>query len=91
MSERRFEVEWSPRAKRSLNRLPEKVVAACVGFVHGGLLDNPHRVGKPLRFDLEGSYCARRGDFRVIYEIDDEERRVRVAIIQHRSDVYRPQ
>ena len=89
MSERRFEVEWSPRAKRSLNRLPEKVVAACVGFVHGGLLDNPHRVGKPLRFDLEGSYSARRGDFRVIYEIDDRRRLIDVNPVRHRRDAYR--
>ena len=65
MSEERFEVVWS-RARRSLNRLPEKVVVACVEFVHGGLSENPYRVGKPLRFDLEGSYSARRGDFRVV-------------------------
>ena len=43
---------WS-RARRSLNRLPEKVVVACVEFVHGGLSENLYRVGKPLRFDLE--------------------------------------
>ena len=52
MSEERFEVVWS-RARRSLNRLPEKVVVACVEFVHGGLSENLYRVGKPLRFDLE--------------------------------------
>jgi mRNA interferase RelE/StbE len=91
MSEERFEVVWSPRARRSLNRLPEKVVVACVEFVHGGLSENPYRVGKPLRLDLEGSYSARRGDFRVIYEIDEQERQVRVATVQHRSDVYRSQ
>jgi mRNA-degrading endonuclease RelE of RelBE toxin-antitoxin system len=91
MSEERFEVVWSPRARRLLNGLPEKVVVACVEFVHGGLSENPHRVGKPLRFDLEGSHSARRGDFRVIYEIDEPERQVRIVTVQHRSHAYRPQ
>lgn len=90
MSEPRFEVEWSPRAKRSLNRLPEKVVLVCVEFVYGGLSDNPYRVGKPLRFELEGAFSARRGDFRIVYDIDEAERRIRIVTVQHRSDVFRP-
>ncbi|MFZ1441454.1 MAG: type II toxin-antitoxin system RelE/ParE family toxin [Candidatus Microthrix subdominans] len=90
MSEDRSEVAWSSRAKRSLNRLPEKVVVVCVEFAYGGLATNPRQVGKPLRFDLEGVHSARRGDFRVIYVIDEELRRVTITNVQHRSDVYRP-
>ncbi|MGH9213115.1 MAG: type II toxin-antitoxin system RelE family toxin, partial [Acidimicrobiales bacterium] len=37
-----------------------------------------------------GKHSARRGDFRVIYEIDDNRHRVTVVAIDHRSDVYRP-
>jgi mRNA interferase RelE/StbE len=51
---------------------------------------NPHRAGKPLRGELEGLYSARRGDFRVIYEILEEERIVVVHRAVRRSDVYRP-
>ena len=36
------------------------------------LAHNPFRVGKALRDDLAGRYSARRGDFRVIYEIHDD-------------------
>jgi mRNA-degrading endonuclease RelE of RelBE toxin-antitoxin system len=39
---------------------------------------------------LEGLYSARRGDFRIIYEIDEAELVVIVHRIQHRADVYRP-
>lgn len=91
MSEEQFEVAWSSRAKRSLNRLPEKVVVVCVEFAYGGLATKPRQVGKPLRFDLEGFYSAQRGDFRVIYEIDEELRRVTITNVQHRREVYRPQ
>lgn len=85
-----FEVEWAASALRSLDRLPEKIATACVEFVYGGLADDPHRVGRPLRFDLEGKHSSRRGDFRVIYQIDRQQNLLTIMAIDHRSDVYRP-
>lgn len=85
-----FEIAWTASALRSLARLPEKIATACVEFVYGGLADDPRRVGRPLRFDLEGKHSARRGDFRVIYEIDDQQHLLAIIAIDHRSDVYRP-
>jgi len=79
---------WPTR--RALARLPEKVAAAAVEFLYGSLAANPHRVGKPLKLGLEGLHSARRGDYRVIYRIDDQHRRVDVVAIEHRSDIYRP-
>ncbi len=64
--------------------LPEKVATAAIEFVYGPLADNPQRVGKPLRFELEGLHVARRGDYRVIYEIDDGVKRNVVHVIEHR-------
>ena len=84
-----FDVAWTPSAKRSLTRLPDKVGHAVVEFVYGPLADNPHRVGKALRLELAGLHTARRGDFRIIYRIDDDARRVAVLAIEHRADVYR--
>lgn len=34
-------------------------------------------------------YRVRVGDWRIVYEVDDERRRVVVIRIAHRSDVYR--
>jgi mRNA-degrading endonuclease RelE of RelBE toxin-antitoxin system len=60
-----------------------------VEFLYGSLAASPHRVGKPLKLGLTGLHSARRGDYRVIYRIDDH--RIDVVAIEHRSDVYRPQ
>lgn len=90
MTTRSFEIDWASTALRSLNRLPEKVATACVEFVYGGLAENPHRVGQALQFDLEGKHSARRGDFRVVYAIDEDRGVVTVLAIDHRSDIYRP-
>ena len=84
-----FEVAWTAAARRSLPRLPEKVATAVVEFVYGSLAANPPRVGKPLKLHLEGLHSARRGDYRVIYRIHAEGRRVEVIAVEHRSSVYR--
>ena len=55
-----------------------KVAAAVVEFVYGDLARDPYRVGKPLRFELEGLYSARRAEYRVIYRVDDGAEVVRV-------------
>ena len=85
-----FRVELSRAAKNALTHdLPEVVAVACWEFIRGPLAENPRRVGKPLRDQLEGRYSARRGEFRVIYQILEDRVVVRVIHIAHRRDVYR--
>lgn len=90
MNQDAFTIAWTSASRRALTRLPEKVAAAVVEFLYGSLASSPYRVGKPLKLGLEGLHSARRGDYRVIYRIDDHQRRVTVVAIEHRSDVYRP-
>lgn len=84
-----FEIHWAAPARRALRRLPEKVATAAIEFIYGPLASNPSRVGRPLRFELEGMHSAHRGDYRVVYRIDARRRRVEVLAIGHRADVYR--
>ena len=90
MSENVFAIAWTAASRRALVRLPEKVATAVVEFLYGSLASSPYRVGKPLKLGLEGLHSARRGDYRVIYRIDDKQRRITVVAIEHRSDAYRP-
>jgi len=84
-----FEIAWSPSALRDLARLPEKVAAVVVEFVYGALAENPHRVGHELRFELEGKHSANRGDYRIVYAIDDDALLITILAIDHRSKIYR--
>jgi mRNA-degrading endonuclease RelE of RelBE toxin-antitoxin system len=77
-------------ARRSIDRIPAKVAVAVLDFLVGPLIENPHRVGKPLRGELSGLHSARVGTYRVVYEIIEEQHTVRVLYIDHRADVYRP-
>ena len=77
-------------ARRAIDRLPSKVALAVLDFLLGPLLENPQRVGKPLRGELTGLYSARVGTYRVVHEISDHDHAVRVVYIDHRADIYRP-
>jgi len=77
-------------AERQLNRLPEGTAAAIVEFMLGALLENPHRLGGQLQRELSGMRLARRGIYRIIYEIDDDKHLVIVYRIEHRATAYRP-
>ena len=77
-------------AERAPGRLPEAVSAAIVEFMVGPLTDEPRRVGHPLQRELAGLWAARRGPYRVVSEIDDDNDAINVIRIDHRADVYRP-
>ncbi|MEX0667552.1 MAG: type II toxin-antitoxin system RelE/ParE family toxin [Acidimicrobiia bacterium] len=85
-----YEVEITPEGLRHLNRLPAKVRDAALVTIFGPIAANPHRLGHALVGELEGLRYARRGDYRIVYEIFDDENTVLVHRIQHRGDVYRP-
>jgi len=86
-----YELVLTPPAVRAIQAgLPEGVAAAVIEFLTGALVDNPRRVGKPLRGDLMGIHSARRGTYRVLYRINEEGREVIVLRVDHRSDAYRP-
>ena len=80
----------APSEVRQLaEELPEKAAWACYEFVTGPLLEDPRRVGAPLRGKFEGLYRARRGDYGVRYRIDDKAGTVIILDLSHRRDAYR--
>ncbi len=87
-----YELGTAPPARRALAELlPNDDATAALEFITGPLLENPYRVGKPLREALAGVFSTRFGrDWRVLYEIDEEQRVVIVLDIRHRSTAYRP-
>jgi mRNA-degrading endonuclease RelE of RelBE toxin-antitoxin system len=69
--------------------VPEAVATAVIDLVTGPLIENPQRVGKPLRHELEGVWSARRGTFRILHQIKEASHEVVVLRVEHRSSAYR--
>ena len=90
MTDEPWDLVVARTARRAFDRLPEKITAAVLDFILGPLLENPGRVGKPLRGDLAGLNSARVGAYRVVYEIDHASHTIQVIYVDHRADIYRP-
>jgi mRNA-degrading endonuclease RelE of RelBE toxin-antitoxin system len=88
VSESQWNVLVMGPARRQIDRLPISVAAAVIETL-GAIASNPRRLGKPLRFDLEGCFSARRGPYRIVYRIDDERHTISVLAVGHRADIYR--
>jgi len=54
-----------------------------------GLLERGPRAGHILRGRLRGLRSLRVGTYRIIYQLTDTERTVRIVAIRHRSAAYR--
>ncbi|NNN22464.1 MAG: type II toxin-antitoxin system RelE/ParE family toxin [Acidimicrobiales bacterium] len=85
-----WEVSLTSHAAIDLEKMPRRVAPAVVEFLYGPLVKNPMRVGKALIGNLSGLYSARRGEYRVFYELIEDSEVVLVHRISHRSNAYRP-
>lgn len=84
-----YEVEIKERAVRALHeQLPLKIVDVILNYIYGPLKENPQRAGKKLNAPFEGDWSGRRGDYRVIYQIDDAKSLITVLDIEHRAHAY---
>jgi mRNA interferase RelE/StbE len=83
-----YEVLLSGKAERDLKRLPGALFHRIISESEA-LADEPR---PPRCRKLEGSkrdYRIRVGEYRVVYEIDEKGKTVRVMRVRHRRDVYR--
>jgi mRNA interferase RelE/StbE len=70
-------------------QMPPKIAEAVWAFIVGPLSENPYRVGKKLHAPLDFAYAARRGDYRILYQIDGDQVLIEVIDIRHRAKAYR--
>ena len=82
-----YELVVRARVRKSLVRLPKNVYRRVSNTIEG-LREEPRPPGCRKLSDREG-WRLRVGDYRIIYEIDDEERVVTILQVGHRRDVYR--
>jgi mRNA interferase RelE/StbE len=84
----RYVVRIEPAAQRDLRGLTEKVVKRILAEWARLQRDPRHPGAHKLKgYDLQ--WRVRVGDYRILYEIHDEEREVRVFRVAHRREAYR--
>ena len=83
-----YQVLVADSAAKEYRTLPVKVKTRVEAAVDG-LMADPRPRGVKKLAGHQRMYRIRVGYYRVVYEIDDQQRLVRVTRIRHRRDVYR--
>ncbi len=82
-----YKIDIRRRAKRGLDKLPEsdfQVVTVAIK----ALSQTPRPKGIE-KVKTTGLWRIRRGDYRIVFAIDDNERVITVVHVGHRREIYR--
>ena len=75
-------------AERDLNRLSAKLFDRIIAAIQA-LASNPRPPGCRKLTGSDNDWRIRVGDYRVVYEINDLSRQIRVNPVRHRREVHR--
>lgn len=85
----RYEIEFTRAADKAFSSLPEKVQDR-IDDVLDGLEKEPWPVGhKKLKGSKDDFLRVRVGDYRVVYQVEEDRLVIVLIRIGHRKDVYR--
>lgn len=82
-----YKIILKPSVQKDLDKLQIKEVKKIAVRINQ-LSSNPRPIGVQKLSDDEG-YRIRIGNYRVLFLIDDERRRIMIYRIKHRKDVYK--
>jgi mRNA interferase RelE/StbE len=83
-----YSVEFVNSAAKEFRSLPADIKQR-IGLIIDSLHKNPLPSGVRKLFGYKRLYRIRVGHYRVIYEIHDQEKLIRVTRIRHRREAYR--
>ena len=82
------QVFFARSARKELEDLPSKVSGRIMEMIEKLQVD-PRPPGCKKLEDSGNLWRVRRGDYRVLYGIDDAQRTVDILAVRHRGDAYR--
>ena len=83
-----YEILLEHRAEKDLRRLTAEIFRRVIAAIEA-LADDPRPEGCRKLIGSDNYWRIRVGDYRVLYEIDDENQVVRVMRVRHRREAYR--
>jgi mRNA interferase RelE/StbE len=84
-----YNVTYKASVEKDLKNIDKKQAKRILDAIDNDLADAPRKKGEPLCGEFEGHWKFVVRPYRVIYEIFDGEKTIRINRIGHRKDVYR--
>jgi mRNA interferase RelE/StbE len=83
-----YSLRLKASVEKDLRRIPTNARMRCLERIDA-LPANPRPRGATRVTGSEHTYRLRAGTYRVVYQVDDNERLVTVEYVRHRKDAYR--
>ena len=80
---------WHEETLKDLKKLNQTISKKIVAKVKNYLIQDPVKLGLPLKGTLKGLYRYRIGDYRIIYVIDQAEKKIVILNVNHRKKIYK--
>ena len=84
-----FNIIWHEDAIEDLKKLDKSVSRRIINKVKNYLIKNPKKLGKSLKGQFKGLLRYRVGDYRIIFVLDYETKKLIILAINHRKNIYR--
>jgi mRNA interferase RelE/StbE len=84
----KYSVQTKSSLKKDVRKIPDEFLKKIYREIET-LAENPYGEGVRKIKGSEELYRIRVGDYRVIYEIDDKEKKLLIVYIRNRKDAYR--
>ena len=83
-----YKVEWKEAAEDNLDELPSELALKIHDRIESHLIQAPKQLGKALVGQYRGLYRYRYGDYRILYEIDADNKLIIINRVGHRKEIY---
>lgn len=83
----KYEIYFKPSAEKELYNLDSKLIKQILNKIE--LLSLNPRARGAIKLKGNIAYRARVGNYRIIYEVDDNKKAMTIFRIRHRKEVYR--
>jgi mRNA interferase RelE/StbE len=83
-----YAIELKPRAAKFISAQPKKIQRQLIAHIEA-LSANPRPAGCKLLYTEEKLYRIRSGNYRIIYQIQDNKLLVVIVMVGNRKDIYR--
>lgn len=83
-----YRIKWDDETEHDLDKLPPEIALKIYDRVESHLVQAPKQLGKALTGQYKGLYRYRYGDYRILYEINTENRLIIINRIGHRKEIY---
>jgi len=83
-----YSVVLKKSVEKDLKKLPRKIIPRIISKIEELSL-NPYPRDSTKIKDAERTYRVRVGDYRIIYQVDNDKKIVTVIYVRHRKDAYK--